>query len=141
DRYPIFNLRYTAGLKGVFAGEYNYQNLAGSIDKRFYLSQLGYSDVTVEGGYIFGKVPFPLLTIHRANQTYAYQLNSYNLMNFLEFVSDHYAGLNVDHYFNGFFFNKIALSKKLKLREVVTAKVLYGGVRNENNPEINTSQI
>jgi len=141
DRYPIFNLRYTAGLKGVFAGEYNYQNLAGSIDKRFYLSQLGYSDVTVEGGYIFGKVPFPLLTIHRANQTYAYQLNSYNLMNFLEFVSDHYASLNIDHNFNGFFLNKIPLLKKLKLREIVSFKVLYGGLRDENNPAVDKSLL
>lgn len=134
DRYPVFNLRYTAGLKGVFGGEYNYHNLMGSIDKRFYLSQLGYSDVTFEGGYIAGKVPFPLLAIHRANQTYAYQLNSYNLMNFLEFVSDHYVSINIDHNFNGFFFNKVPLIKRLKLREVVSFKALYGGLRNENNP-------
>ncbi len=136
DRYPVFNLKYTAGLKGVLGGEYNYHNLMGSIDKRFYLSQLGYSDVTVEGGYIAGKVPFPLLDIHRANQTYAYQLNSYNLMNFLEFVSDHYVSINIDHNFNGFFFNKMPLIKKLKLREVVSFKALYGGLRNENNPAL-----
>ncbi len=137
DRYPVFNLKYTAGLKGVLGGEYNYHSLMGSIDKRFYLSQLGYSDVTFEGGYIAGKVPFPLLDIHRANQTYAYQLNSYNLMNFLEFVSDHYVSINIDHNFNGFFFNKLPLLKKLKLREVVSFKALYGGLRNENNPAYN----
>jgi hypothetical protein len=141
DKYPTFNVRYTAGLKGVFGGQYNYQNLMGSIDKRFYLSQLGYSDVTVEGGYIFGKVPFPLLTIHRANQTYAYQLNSYNLMNFMEFVSDHYASFNIDHNFNGFFFNKVPLLKKLKLREVASFKFLYGGLRTENNPDEDKSLL
>lgn len=138
DRYPVFTLRYTAGLKGVLGGEYNYHNFLGSIDKRFYLSQLGYSDVTVEGSYIAGKVPFPLLDIHRANQTYAYQLNSYNLMNFLEFVSDHYVSINIDHNFNGFFFNKVPLLKRLKLREVVSFKALYGGLRNENNPNFQT---
>ncbi|MBB5637876.1 hypothetical protein HDE68_003801 [Pedobacter cryoconitis] len=141
DKYPIFNLRYTAGLKGVFGGQYNYQNLMGSIDKRFYVSQLGYTDVTVEGGYIFGKVPFPLLDIHRANQTYAYQLNSYNLMNFLEFVSDHYASINIDHNFNGFFFNKIPLIKKLKLRESVSFKALWGGLRDQNNPNYDASLL
>ena len=138
DRYPVFNLRYTAGLKGVLGGEYNYHNLMGSIDKRFYLSQLGYSDVSVEGSYIAGKVPFPLLAIHRANQTYAYQLNSYNLMNFLEFVSDRYVSVNIDHNFNGFFFNKLPLIKKLKLREVLSFKALYGGLRDENNPALST---
>lgn len=137
DKYPIFNLRYTAGLKGVLGGDYNYHNFMGSIDKRFYLSQLGYTDVTVEGGYNVGKLPFPLLSIHRANQTYAYQLQSYNLMNFLEFVSDHYASINIDQNFNGFFFNKIPLLRELKLREVMSFKALYGGLRNENNPDRN----
>ncbi|WP_432712145.1 DUF5686 family protein, partial [Pedobacter sp.] len=141
DKYPVFNFRYTAGIKDAFEGDYDYHKFNASIDKRFYLSQLGYSDVTVEGGYILGKVPFPLLGIHRANQTYAYQLNSYNLMNFLEFVSDHYASLNIDHNFNGFFFNKIPLLKKLKLRESASFKILYGGLRNENNPDIDESLL
>ncbi|GAB2538979.1 DUF5686 and carboxypeptidase-like regulatory domain-containing protein [Spirosoma aerophilum] len=138
-RYPVYTLRFTAGVKGLLNGEYNYQNLTGSISKRFMLSQLGYSNVTVQGGYTFGQVPFPLLTIHRANQTYAYQLNSYNLMNFLEFVSDHYASLSVDHSFNGFFFNKVPLLKKLKWREAVSFKALYGGLRDQNNPRENPS--
>jgi hypothetical protein len=134
NKYPVFKLRYIVGINGLANGQYNYQNLNLNIFKRLYLSQLGYTDVSVEGGYIFGQVPFPLLTIHRANQTYAYQQNSFNMMNFMEFVSDHYASLNVDHSFNGFFFNKIPLLKKLKLREVVTGKLLYGGLRDENNP-------
>ncbi len=139
NKYPIFKLRFIAGIDGLMNGEYNYQNLNLNVAKRFYLSQLGYTDVSVEGGYIFGKVPFPLLTIHRANQTYAYMQNSYNMMNFMEFVSDHYAALNVDHYFNGFLFNKVPYLKKLKLREVVTGKLLYGGLRDENNPDKNPS--
>ncbi|WP_235921070.1 DUF5686 and carboxypeptidase-like regulatory domain-containing protein [Foetidibacter luteolus] len=137
NEYPIFRLRYIAGIKGLAGGEYNYHNLNLTIDKRFYLAQLGYTDVTVEGGKIFGNVPFPLLTVHRANQSFSYQLNAYNLMNFMEFISDRYVGINVDHYFNGFIFNKIPLFKKLKWREVITAKVLYGGISDQNNPAIN----
>jgi hypothetical protein len=60
-------------------------------------------------------------------------------MNVMEFVSDHYVAANVSHYFNGFLFNKVPLVKKLKLREVINAKVLYGGVRDENNPGKNSS--
>jgi hypothetical protein len=135
NKYPIVSLTGTMGVKGMFGGQYNYQNLQLNIYKMMYLSPIGYSEVVLEGGYTFGKVPFPLLTIHRANQTYAYQLESYNLMNFLEFVSDHYASLNIDHHFNGFIFNKIPLFKRLKLREVAAVKVLYGGVRAENRPE------
>lgn len=141
NKYPIFKLRYIAGVKGLFNSEYNYHNVNLNIFKRVYFSQFGYADFSTEGGYIFGKLPYPLLTIHRANQTYAYQLNSFNLMNALEFISDHYASANMDYYFNGFILNKIPLLKKLKLREVASAKILYGGVRDENNPSTRQSYL
>lgn len=137
NRYPVFTLRAAAGIKGLFGSQYEYQKVALNVYKRFYLSQLGYADVVTEGGYIFGQVPFPLLSIHRANQSYSYQLQSYNLMNFLEFVSDQYASVHVDHSFNGFIFNKLPLIKKTKLREFVTFKALYGKVREENMPHAN----
>jgi len=62
-------------------------------------------------------------------------------MNFLEFVSDRYASVNIDHYFNGFIFNKIPLIKKLKWREVITGKLLMGGIRDENNPDRTPDQL
>jgi hypothetical protein len=134
NKYPIMRFRYIAGVKNLFNSDYSYHNLNAYFEKRCYMSQLGYTDVTLEGGYIFGQIPFPLLTTHRANQTYSFQLNSYNLMNFLEFVSDKYAAANIDVHFNGFFFNKIPFLKKLKLREVGSIKALFGSVRDENNP-------
>jgi hypothetical protein len=63
------------------------------------------------------------------------------MMNVGEFVSDHYAGLNIDHFFNGFFLNKVPGLKRLRLREVIAGKILYGGLRNENNPGINAQQM
>ncbi len=139
NKYPIFNLNYTAGVKGLFGGEYDYHKFTAGVFKRFYLSQFGYADATVEGSYIAGNnIPFPLLSIHRANQTYAYQLQSYNLMNFMEFVSDHHASINLQYYMNGFIFNKVPLLNKLKLREVFSFKGVYGGLRDNNNPSLNS---
>jgi len=60
-------------------------------------------------------------------------------MNFLEFANDHYESLSLDQHFNGFFFNKIPLLKKLKWREVISAKALWGGVTDENNPNLHPS--
>ncbi len=60
-------------------------------------------------------------------------------MNFLEFVSDRYASINIEHSFNGFIFNKIPIIKNLRLREVITLKVLYGGWAKDNNPDFNSS--
>jgi len=135
SKYPVIKFKYTLGAKSI-NNDFNYQRIELGISRRFYLSIVGYTDVSAETGKIFGKVPYPLLFIHNANQTYSYQRYSYNMMNFLEFVSDEYVSLNIDHSFNGFFFNKIPLLKKLKFREIATLKVLYGGVTRNNNPDL-----
>ena len=136
NKYPAFAVDYTVGLKDFFDGQYNYSSLHFRFDKRFYLSQLGYADVTTEARRIFGTIPYPLLNIPRANQTYAYDLFSYNLMNFLEFVNDRSASINIDQHFNGFIFNKIPLLKKLKWRETLSFKALWSGLGDQNNPSI-----
>ena len=141
NRYPIFTFRAAAGMKGVLGGQYDYRQYTMNIYKRIYLSQLGYTDAVLEGGMLRGPVPYPLLYIHRANQTYAYQLQSYNLMNFLEFVSDRYASIQLDHCFAGFILNKMPLVKKLKLREYISAKVLCGSLGDENRPEHNAGLL
>lgn len=134
SKYPILYLQVNHGIKGLFNGSYNYTTLGLNIFKRFYFSQLGFADITLLGGYLNGKVPFPLLSISPANQSIAYDPDAYNQMTYLEFVSDHYAGLNLTQSFNGFFLNKIPLIEHLKWREYLTGKILFGGLRNENNP-------
>jgi hypothetical protein len=134
NKYPVLQLNCAVGSKSI-NNDYNYLRLQMSVSKRFYASILGYGDITFEAGKIIGKVPYPLLFIHRANQTYSYQKNSYSMMNFLEFVGDQYASINFEYCFNGFILNKVPLVKKLKLRELLTCKVLYGGLGNSNNPD------
>lgn len=133
--YPVFTLNSAMGIKGFAGGQFNYNRIGFQVRKRFFLSQLGNLDIVTEAGAVFGKLPYPLLIIHRANQTYAYQMASYNLMNFLEFISDRYVGINAQHYFNGFLLNKVPLIKKLKLREIVTVKALWGALSDKNNPD------
>jgi hypothetical protein len=141
NKYPIIIFQYSKGIKGLYGGEYNYDAFHLNVSKRVFMSPLGFSDVRLNAGYLSGTLPFPLLFIPSANRSYFYSFSSYNLMNVQEFVADHFAGLNIDHFFNGFFFNKIPLLKKLRLREVIAGKILYGGLRNENNPNYNPDQM
>jgi hypothetical protein len=136
SKYPVITLHASRGLKGVFNGSSDYTSFTVAVVKRFYLSQLGAADVTLLGNVINGKVPFPLLNISPANQSIVYDPNGYNQMHYLEFVSDHYAGINLTQSFNGFFLNKIPLIKHLKWREYLSFKALYGGLRAENNPYV-----
>lgn len=133
-KYPIFEFFYETGVNGLMGGEYSYHNLRLQARKGFFLSPIGWSIGIIEFGRVFGNVPYPLQSIHRANQTYSYQLNSYNLMNFLEFVSDKYVSVNYFHNFGGIFLGRIPLLKKLKLREVLTVKALWGGLDADNRP-------
>jgi hypothetical protein len=134
NKYPTFQLWYNAGLKGVMGGEYCYHSVRAKISKGFYLSPIGWSTATVEAGRIFGELPFTLLVVHPANQTFAYSGEAYNLMNNFEFVSDKYASLRLTHYFGGFIFNRIPVVRFLKLREVVSVKTLWGGLDARNRP-------
>jgi uncharacterized protein DUF5686/carboxypeptidase-like protein len=135
NKYPVFTLDLAMGIKGLAGGNYDYQKVSLKIFKRFYLSMLGYTDVTVVGGKIFGDgIPYFLLQLPQANQTYAYKKRAYNLMNFLEFANDTYLYWYTEHYFNGFFFNKIPLLKRLKLREVITFKGVWGDLSDNNDP-------
>ncbi len=136
SKSPIIQLSYTQGLKGIWGSDYSYEKLQINLFKRVHVAPIGFTNIEVEGGKLFGKgIPLPYLFIHRANQTYSYQLYAYNMMNFIEFISDEYVQLNLEHQFYGFFLNKIPLVRKLKLREVVTFKGLFGGITDPNNPD------
>lgn len=134
NRFPVFNLEYKRGFRGIGGSQYSYDNVKLIVRKRFFVAPFGYTDVRLETGFVLGKLPWPLLEIHRGNQSFGYHLSGFNTMNYLEFVSDQYAGLAVEHFFKGFFFDRIPLIKKLKWRELVSCRILVGGLRDENRP-------
>lgn len=136
---PIITANANFGVKGIMGSQYDYQALRLNVFKRVYLSQFGFANVKVGGGYIWGQLPMPLLDIAAGNQTYAFQIQSYNLMNFMEFVSDQYAYVNIDYHMYGFLFNKVPLFKKLRFRETASFKMIYGTLRDENRPELNNN--
>ncbi len=132
---PVFTVNYAYGMDGFWNGEYEFHRLEVGLDKRSWFSSLGFADMWLKAGKIWGTVPFPLLVIHQANQNYAYQDEAYNMMNYMEFVSDQYAQLNLSYCFNGWIFNRLPLIKKLKWREFITFKALWGSVSSRNTPE------
>ena len=131
---PVFTLSHTAGFKGVLGGEYNYNLTEIGLYKRFWFSSWGKSDMCVKGGAQWNKVPFPLLIMPAANLSYILQRETFNLINNMEFLNDRYASLDVSWDLNGKIFNRIPLLKKLKWREAIGFKMLYGHLTDKNNP-------
>jgi Family of unknown function (DUF5686)/CarboxypepD_reg-like domain len=132
NRFPVITLRYTAGLKGVLGSDFAYNKVGLKIVKRFKLGQFGTSTLRLDGEYIFGTVPFPLLENHLGNETPFYSPQAFSLMDNFEFTSDHYASATYRHHFNGLIMNRVPLLKFLKLRLYGEARVLIGGVRQSN---------
>ena len=54
------------------------------------------------------------------------------MMNNYEFLSDQYAGFNIEHTIGSGIFGRIPLLKKLKLRQFWTAKGIIGSLSPEN---------
>ena len=131
---PVFTLSHTAGFKGVLGGEYNYNLTEIGLYKRFWFSSWGKIDMFVKGGAQWNKVPFPLLIMPAANLSYILQRGTFNLINNMEFLNDRYASLDVSWDLNGKIFNRIPLLKKLKWREAIGFKMLYGHLTDKNNP-------
>ena len=134
---PVISANYFYGIDDFWNSDYSFHRVEIGFDKRTWFSSFGYADTWFKVGKIFGTVPFPLLVIHQANQNYAYQDEAFNMMNYMEFVSDQYASANISYCFNGLIFNRIPLIKKLKWREFITFKALWGNVSDKNLPENN----
>lgn len=130
---PVVTLLYTYGAKDILLSDYEYHKLAININDRFRtMPLLGYTDYIIEAGKVFGKVPYPLLELHGGNETVIYDPYAFNMMNYYEFGSDQYLTVQVFHHFDGFFLNHMPLMRKLKWREVVTAKALIGNISKDN---------
>jgi len=134
--YPVLQLNFTANIKGVLGSQYSFQRASISVSDRYRQNPIGYIDYMFEIGKIWGKVPYPLLNLHPGNETYAYDAYSFNLMNYFEFGSDKYIIATATHHFDGFFLNKFPLLKKLKWRELISTKVVWGDITNTNKTSL-----
>ena len=136
---PVFTLEHTMGINGFLGGQYNYNITEATIFKRFWLpGACGYIDTYLKGGAQWNKVPFPMLFTPQSNLSYFVQFDgwSFNMLRNMEFLNDRYASLLINWNFGGKILNRVPLLKKMKLREYIGFKMLYGHLTDKNNPYI-----
>ena len=131
---PVITLSHAVGLNGVLGGQYRYNFSEVGLLKRFWLRSWGKFDVQLRAGAQWDKVPFPLLIMPAANLSYIVQRGAFNLINNMEFLNDRYASVDLAWDMNGKIFNRIPLLKKLKWREYIGFKSLWGSLTDKNNP-------
>ena len=131
---PEFNVKHTMGIKHFLGGDFNSNLTEVSIYKRFWLGSWGHIDTRVQGGAQWNKVPFQFLITPPVNTSYFEHQGTFNLMKGLEFLNDRYAQFNLAWDLEGKIFNRIPLIKKLKWREYVAFKGMWGHLTDKNNP-------
>lgn len=113
-----------------------YGNLQLMIRHKLNLGMAGYLDYLLQAGLIFGRVPYPLLHIFAANQTYAFDAHRFTLMNTYQYAADQYISLQASWNGRGVVFNSIPGLRYLRLHELLEVKVAYGGMRNNHQSVI-----
>ena len=132
NNYARLFLSYSQGLKGVLDSDFDYQKLQFYYRQPVLIGGFGRLFTTVELGKTFGQVPLGLMGVIPGNQSYFIIDNTYNLLDYYDFVSDEYASLHFEHHFNGRLFSRIPLLRKLNWREIVGVKGVYGTVSDQN---------
>lgn len=133
---PVFQLTHEYGPKGMLGSDFTMNKTEFSVQKRFWFSAFGYTDIILKAGKIWSQVQYPALMWPNANLSYTIQPESYALMNAMEFANDQYLSWDLTYWANGALFNRIPLIKYLRLREVVSFRGLYGKLSDKNNPEL-----
>ncbi|MBL4577143.1 MAG: carboxypeptidase-like regulatory domain-containing protein, partial [Flavobacteriales bacterium] len=133
---PVYTLKYTVGIKGLLGGDFAFHKIILNIEQTLPMGTLGKSVYSVTGGKVINILPYPLLQVHKGNETVVSNPDAFYLMNFFEFVSDNWVSVFYEHHFEGLFTNRVPLLKKLKVRTLVMGNMVYGQLNKRNNIQI-----
>ena len=137
--HPVFTLNHTMAFAGVLGTEYSIQHTELSYRQRLMAAPVGYFDVMLRAGKIWGQAPYPLLIIPNANLSYTYRKETFDTMTPMEFILDQHLTWDIVYYMNGLILNRTPLLKNLKLREVLYCRGVWGSLSDQNNPAIDMS--
>lgn len=136
SKYPILSFQTILGIKGALGSDYQYQRFEFNLDHRFTAGIFGYIKYGIGVGYINGIVAYPFLKVHEGNQSYYLYKNTFNMLNYFEFISDRYADAYLENHWGGLFLDYIPGIRKLKMRFVTTAKATWGMLSQRHNQEM-----
>jgi len=134
---PEITLSHTMGFDGFMGGQYKSNLTTLGIYKRQWLGSFGYMDFNVTGKIQWNKVPFSMLVQPPVNLSIFEQEATVSMMKDWEFLSDRQIFWSVAWDMNGKLLNRIPLIKKLKWREYVAVKGVWGDLTSKNDPTKN----
>ncbi len=132
DDFARLFAQVSRGDKSLFNSDFDYTKVQFSYVQPWQVGGFGRLVTTVEAGKTFGEVPLGLLSVIPGNQSYFSIYNTFSQLDFYEFVSDTYTSFHFEHNFNGRFFSRVPLLRKLNLREIISIRGVWGEISQEN---------
>lgn len=132
SKLPIFNFDYTFSQIKNFLGRDLYSHKIDIRMEHKLAWFMGMTRYNIHASKTYGELAYPMMNMHLGNETYLYNRRAYNMMMNGEFISDASIGILFEHYFQGFFLNKIPLIRKLKMREIFFYRGVWGSIRQSN---------
>ena len=124
--YKGFTLSHATGIDGMFDGECRYNTTEASWKRKTSLRAWGTLDSDIRAGVQWDKMPWTLQFMPAANISYIAQPLTFALIDNMEMMSDRYASAILDWDLNGRLLNRIPLVNRLKLREYLSLRMLWG---------------
>lgn len=115
--------------------DFSFTKVNFQLKQNIRLRSLGYGQYFIDAGKTYGTVPYPYLNIPFGNQLVFQDEYAFNLMNFLEFASDEYVAVYLQHHLGGLILDRIPLINKLKWRSFTFARGYWGDLSDKNNQE------
>lgn len=131
---PIITLNQTYMPKGFMGSLHEVNKTELGLQKRFWFSAFGYADIIIKGEKVWSQVAYPDLLMPNVNLSYTIQPESYALMKPMEFINDQALSWDVTYWGNGILMNRLPLIKRLRLREVISLRGIWGSLSDKNNP-------
>lgn len=131
--YPILSFQGIFGFKDILRSNYRYQKYEFQFEHNTQLGVLGRMRYGFTLGYINGTAAYPLLKVHEGNQSLWLLTSTFNMVNFIEFISDRYVIGFAENRWEGLFFDRIPLLKASKIRLITTERIMLGSLSPKHN--------
>lgn len=141
SKFPVAELLFAKGFPGILNSAYSYTKYSAAISDVMKISPYGTLAYKAYAGKINGTLPFTLLENHPGNDLYYYNPDAFNLMYRFEYISDKYAGVNIEHNIGSGLFRFIPITRKLKWRQFWNVKTLWGSLSDKNKALNNTTSF
>ncbi|BDS11659.1 DUF5686 and carboxypeptidase-like regulatory domain-containing protein [Aureispira anguillae] len=122
SRYPVLYFSYTKGLKGFLDGGFDYHKIVAGLQSSFFIKGFGRTSWFVQGGWVGGETPYPILFNGRGSYDRWRMFlikNTFQTMRPNEFLSNKFVSIFLEHNFGNLLFNSPNFKPEVKLYQAI----------------------